>query len=140
MRKILVPFDGSQSARNALHYAANMARDNADIRLDVLCVIEPMSHREHLTMSDDANRQLEQKEASAMLQPAIDILDREGVPYESHSRIGSPANEIALHCSNAGCEAIVMGTRGLGPLAALAIGSTATRVVHLVDVPVTLIK
>jgi nucleotide-binding universal stress UspA family protein len=33
-----------------------------------------------------------------------------------------------------------MGTRGLGPIANLVIGSVATKVIHLVEVPVTLIK
>ena len=33
-----------------------------------------------------------------------------------------------------------MGTRGLGAVANLMIGSVATKVIHMVDVPVTLIK
>ena len=39
-----------------------------------------------------------------------------------------------------GCDAIVMGTRGLGTVQTLLLGSTALKVLHLVDVPVTLIK
>ena len=34
----------------------------------------------------------------------------------------------------------VMGTRGLSPIVNLVIGSVATKVIYLVDVPVTLIK
>jgi nucleotide-binding universal stress UspA family protein len=33
-----------------------------------------------------------------------------------------------------------MGTRGLGSVANLMIGSVATKVIHLVEIPVTLIK
>jgi nucleotide-binding universal stress UspA family protein len=33
-----------------------------------------------------------------------------------------------------------MGSRGLGALASLAVGSVARRVVNIVDIPVTLIK
>jgi nucleotide-binding universal stress UspA family protein len=33
-----------------------------------------------------------------------------------------------------------MGTRGLGALAGLALGSVATKVVHLAEVPVTLVR
>lgn len=38
------------------------------------------------------------------------------------------------------CDAIIMGSRGLGPVASMIIGSVATKVIHLVKVPVTLIK
>jgi nucleotide-binding universal stress UspA family protein len=34
----------------------------------------------------------------------------------------------------------MMGTRGKGPIASIVIGSVATQVVHLIDVPITLIK
>ena len=35
---------------------------------------------------------------------------------------------------------IVMGTRGLGGIQGLLLGSVATQVIHLAEVPVTLIK
>ncbi|MFN5167526.1 MAG: universal stress protein [Pseudomonadota bacterium] len=37
-------------------------------------------------------------------------------------------------------DGIVMGSRGMGALGNLAFGSVATKVVHLADVPVTLVK
>ena len=55
------------------------------------------------------------------------------------SRVGSPGNEIAKQVIDAECEAIVMGTRGLGSLANLMIGSSPPKY-PLVQVPVTLIK
>ena len=38
------------------------------------------------------------------------------------------------------CDAIVMGTRGLGAIQTLLLGSVAVKVIHLADQPVTLIK
>ncbi|MFN0302201.1 MAG: universal stress protein, partial [Burkholderiales bacterium] len=35
---------------------------------------------------------------------------------------------------------VVMGTRGLGSVSGLVLGSVATKIIHLVDVPVTLVK
>ncbi|HET9042709.1 MAG TPA: universal stress protein, partial [Burkholderiales bacterium] len=38
------------------------------------------------------------------------------------------------------CEGIVMGTRGLGSVATLVLGSVAHKVLHLTHVPITLVK
>jgi nucleotide-binding universal stress UspA family protein len=37
-------------------------------------------------------------------------------------------------------DGIVMGTRGLGPVKGLVLGSVANKVIHLAEVPVTLVK
>lgn len=140
MRKILVPFDGSESAQRAIQHAASVVRDSPSIQLDLLFVVDPMVERAQATMSEEENQNQIHREAEQVLQPAMQVLDQAGVKYEYHSRVGSPANEIAEHSREAGCEAIIMGTRGLGPVASVVVGSTATRVVHLADVPVTLIK
>ena len=38
------------------------------------------------------------------------------------------------------CDGIVMGTRGMGAIGNLVMGSVATKVVHLTKLPVTLVK
>ncbi|MCJ9712965.1 universal stress protein, partial [Bordetella hinzii] len=38
------------------------------------------------------------------------------------------------------CDRIVMGTRGLGAVGGLVLGSVAQKVIHLSPVPVTLVK
>lgn len=53
-------------------------------------------------------------------------------------RSPSAAVRIAAKVAHARCGAIVMGTRGMGPLASLVIGSVASAVVAPVDVPGTL--
>ena len=68
------------------------------------------------------------------------ILDAIHVPYRVGSRVGSPATEILQQVRDTECDAIIMGTRGMGSLANLVIGSVTTKVIHLVEVPVTLIK
>lgn len=140
MQKILVPFDGSESATRALRHAASLVRENPAVRLELLCVIDPMTMHTRAVSSDADLGDLQAQEAHKISQPARQLLDEAGVAYQVQSRVGSPANEIAEHVRESGCDAIVMGTRGMGPVATLMIGSVAMRVVHLVDVPVTLIK
>jgi nucleotide-binding universal stress UspA family protein len=53
---------------------------------------------------------------------------------------GEPAATIDQIGREESIDHIVMGTRGLGSIRGLLVGSVATRVLHLVEVPVTLVK
>ena len=53
---------------------------------------------------------------------------------------GDPAEVIGRRAQELGCDAIVMGSRGMGRIANLVVGSVATKVVHLTKLPVTLVK
>lgn len=140
MQKILVPCDGSDNALRAVRYAASLAKLLPGAHLELLNVQDPVLLREHAMRSVQEIEHMQADEADRILQPARAILDAEGLPYQVRFRTGSPANEIARHVHEAHCDAIVMGTRGFGPIASIVIGSVASRVIHLVDVPVTLIK
>ncbi|HYD80291.1 MAG TPA: cation:proton antiporter [Paucimonas sp.] len=48
--------------------------------------------------------------------------------------------KIAQHLHETYRDGIIMGTRGMEPVPTLMTGSVATRLVHLADVPVTLVK
>jgi nucleotide-binding universal stress UspA family protein len=47
---------------------------------------------------------------------------------------------IAQFCKSEKIQQIVMGTRGAGAVANMLLGSVATKVLHLVGVPVVLVK
>lgn len=142
MQKILLPFDGSDNALRAVRYAASLAKALGNVELELLHVQDPMlaQARQFAGMSPAEIERRQADEAGRVLQPARQILDAEGVPYQVRCRTGAPAGEIAQQVYEAHCDAVIMGTRGLGPVASLTIGSVATRVIHLVEVPVTLVK
>lgn len=140
MKHILVPCDGSANALRAVRYAAGMAKDNPALRLDILHVLDPTIFRNPAAALPPAD--LERRRADELarvLAPARAILDEAAARYQVHVRCGDPAGEIALQVAESGCDGVVMGTRGLGLLASLMIGSVACHVVHLVEVPVTLV-
>jgi nucleotide-binding universal stress UspA family protein len=62
------------------------------------------------------------------------------VPCTSAILVGYVAQSIARHADEAGCDAIVMGTRGMSAIGNLLMGSIATKVIHLTKLPVTLVK
>lgn len=140
MKKVLVPLDGSDNALRAVAYAAEAAREKPTLELELLHVLDPMALRSHAVLTHEEIQKLYASEADRVLQPAQHVLDKAGIPYQAGYRVGSAANEIAAHVHEKGFDTVVMGTRGMGPIANVMIGSVATRVVHLVKVPVVLIK
>ncbi|MGX4640397.1 universal stress protein [Massilia sp. SYSU DXS3249] len=139
-KKILVPIDGSDSALRALRHAAARAREKPGVRLELLHVLDPTSSRSYASLSPAELTRLAPDEFVRVLGPARELLDSEGIPYEVHCRTGDPGRQIGHHLAQAGSAAVVMGTRGLGLMGNLVIGSVASQVVYHAQVPVTLIK
>jgi nucleotide-binding universal stress UspA family protein len=80
------------------------------------------------------------KNGTKLLEGPIATLKSAGVMNESTVLIGDPASAIAEYVHDKGCDAVIMGTRGLGAIGGLLMGSVARKVIHLVKVPVTLVK
>jgi nucleotide-binding universal stress UspA family protein len=54
--------------------------------------------------------------------------------------IGPAAEIIARVAREQGCDGIVMGSRGLGAVSSVLLGSVSSRVLEITDLPVTLLK
>jgi len=74
------------------------------------------------------------------LQSAVQRLQAASMQTSQEVRFGSAAETIAAVTKEFACHRIVMGTRGMGAVENLVLGSTARRVLHLVEVPVVLVK
>ncbi len=141
MTTVLVPVDGSPSATRAVDWVARTLRDRPDVRVHLLHVQPAMDAwevRSHLGADDLARFQ--SSADAAVLDPAAATLRAAGLAVDTHGAAGEVAPQVQDHVHRLGCDAIVMGTRGLGTVQTLLLGSTALKVLHLVDVPVTLIK
>lgn len=80
------------------------------------------------------------EEADAALAPAKDLLARREIAFHAAKLVGEPGHEIVRHAEAAGCDLIVVGTRGHGAMANLVMGSVATKVIALARVPVLVIR
>lgn len=140
MSDLLVPFDNSPSARRALDHAVALARQRDGTRLRVLAVLDAVGvDTRELVQAAEIDRVLS-AEASAVLDPARAAVGPTGVTCTYHSATGMPAQSIVEHAREHAVDQIVMGTRGLGTIPGLLLGSVAQRVVLLADCPVTLVK
>ena len=142
MYKILVPVDGSDCALRALAFAIERSREIAGASLHVLTVHpDPWVYGQTaLYAGKERMEQLAAQGDVQVLSSAEELLERSSVPYVTEALAGDPAEVISHRANETGCGCIIMGTRGLGRVANLVMGSVATKVVHLSPLPVTLVK
>ncbi|MEN9783544.1 MAG: hypothetical protein RJA24_887, partial [Pseudomonadota bacterium] len=91
-------------------------------------------------ISEHQRRQIMNKRADTILKRGTTALQTAGVEFKVHMVVGETAEKIAATARRLRCSSIVMGTRGMGMLGTLVLGSIATKVIHLAKVPVTLVK
>jgi nucleotide-binding universal stress UspA family protein len=141
--RILVPIDGSAAANRALAHALVMVRG----RSDALLMLVNVQSAETLDVSDISavvsapdDRELAARQSARALHKALAMCREAEVRHEVHAELGPVAETIDRLARRLRADQIVMGTRGLGAVRRLLLGSVATKVVQLASVPVTLVK
>jgi nucleotide-binding universal stress UspA family protein len=141
MRRILVAVDGSECAQRALRYFIDQLKNRSERPdIHVLHVKLPLPETLPGIIEPEPLGRMWQEEADAATRSAHDLLAQAGLPHKVEVQIGDPAEEIAQYAKVHECDEIVMGTRGLGTIRNLILGSVAYKVVHLTDKPVLLVK
>ena len=141
MQTVLVPVDGSPSAQRAVEWIGRTLNRQPGAHVHLVNVQPPVDAWEAASHLDaSAIVQWQAAASAAILDPAAKQLLASGVTVTTHALVGDVATAIADSARDLQCDAIVMGTRGLGAIQTLLLGSVAVKVIHLADQPVTLIK
>lgn len=142
MKRLLVPVDNSDNAMRALDYAIRIAKENGSTELHIVNAHElPIVFGEiAVYLEVEKAKDLQRRHSEDILKPAIEAAKAAGVPFTSEILVGDLARMIVAYGEEKGCDQIVMGTRGLGAIGNLLMGSVATKVIHLTKLPVTLVK
>lgn len=142
MHHVLLPFDGSEHACRAVDYVIAMCGRCGPLKVTLLNVQElPYTRGDAVSvaMTDSIGLNLVESGKRLLNEPA-ESLKAAGADVATVVRADDPGTAIARQVRDSSCDAIVMGTRGQGRLGGLVLGSVAYKVVHLVQVPVTLVK
>lgn len=140
MKSVLLPVDGSKHAFAAALYLIQFAKLHGELDVHILNVEPPPVAWQTHGMEEDAIEKHLAARANFVQKPVAAALSEAGIRNESHARLGDTAEVIVAMADELGCDTIVMGTRGLGGLAALALGSVTRQVLHLANKPVICIK
>jgi nucleotide-binding universal stress UspA family protein len=140
MFKVLVPVDGSDNALRALKRAIALVRDRKPFELHLLNVQPPLGGGVTTFVGTAAVKDYQREEGEKAMASACTLLEQEGIPFTPHITVGPLGQSIAAFAKQLGCNAIVMGTRGMGNITGALLGSVSTDVIRHADVPVTLVK
>lgn len=141
MKKLLVPVDGSENAQRAVEYATSLAKlTGASLHLLHVCESFDDSDRSHAYFPTPELERPGRELGEGYVKAAQAQVAAEGLRVSSEVIPGDIAPTIVRRANELGCTGIVMGTRGLGALATIFIGSTAMEVVRQTSLPVTLVK
>jgi len=137
--KILVAVDGSKPSLKAVQLLIDHAdwyRSRPGVEL--VAVHLPVPRVAHLNRAQVERYYSE--EGEAMLAASKKKLDAAGIAYEACVLVGPVAETLVKHAKDKRCDLIYIGTRGRSELGAALVGSTATKVLHISDTPVLLVK
>jgi nucleotide-binding universal stress UspA family protein len=141
IHRILLPVDGSEPAARAVDYVCALRDARVAVEVQLLNVQIPIvSGNVRRFVSQEAIDAYCRAEGENALMAAKKALQAAGMAFNEHILIGHAGQTIAKQASQRGCTRIVMGTRGMGAVANVVIGSTALQVMHRSEIPVTLVK
>lgn len=134
MLRILVAVDGSEPANRAARFAARLVPPNGV--LELLYVYDASSAAQlgmRALSSQDLAARAEEVARGSIEGAARAVEGTCSVVH--HVALGHPPEEIVARARETNADIVVVGTRGLGPLRAMLLGSVSRKVLALTDRP-----
>ncbi|WP_313075144.1 universal stress protein [Melaminivora sp.] len=141
MLRIMIAVDGSPLALDAVHHALDLVhRGGLSATLVLGHVQEEASLLELATQGADAVAEASIEAGAHLLADALALVRAAGVPHETELGLGPVAATLVDMVERCGCDALLVGARGLGGLRGAFLGSVSQQLVHMSPVPVTVVK
>lgn len=138
--KILLATDGSKDAALALHAAVDLSCRTGS-ELHVVHAWQPFLEYSHPSVAMASDSALYEREAQEVLFGQLDKVEEAGaVAAVAHLERGRPAETITDLAQDLGAGLIVVGSRGLGPVGRLVMGSVSEGVLDLATCPVLVVR
>jgi nucleotide-binding universal stress UspA family protein len=141
MLKVLLAIDGSENSLRAVSYLIKRASSTKDQYQVALVNVQYPLHGTVARFIDGTQvKQYHYDEGMKMLAAAETSLSAAGIAYTRHLFVGEPAEMISRFAQEQGCDEIVIGSRGMGNIRSMLVGSVASKIIHLATMPVVLVN
>ena len=145
MMRILVATDGSPHAKQAAALAARLARELRETEVVLLNVghipaIALGGPGADIMVDYGMLEEGFEKAGHAILDQTATAFHGIDAPVKKLYRRGEPSHEILAAATEVKADMILMGSRGLGQIGGLILGSVSERVLHGAHVPVLIVR
>ena len=142
-KKILIPIDGSRNSLTALSHAVALARFfDAEICILYVSVLSqklPITAQIQGAKIPEYSSKSPEIFAKKVITEALKCVP-ENIRVRTHNELGEPRTSITDYAEQNSYDIIVIGSRGLGTISGLIMGSVSTYVVHHSQCPVLVVK
>lgn len=136
---ILVPYDGSKPAQQALEYAVEHHPDEEIVLFGVAEAAGGYTGAT-LSLAREAMKELREETRGDLSGALEELQTNADVDVTIETAVGKPAREIVAYAEEADIEEIVIGNHGRGGVSRVLLGSVAETVVRRSPVPVTVVR
>lgn len=143
--RILIAADGSPHAKHAAEFAARLVRE---FRASEVLLVNA-GHIPAIALGGPGADMVVdfsvleegfEKAGHAILEQTAAIFLGLDTQVKKQYRRGEPSHEILAAAADAKADMIVMGSRGLGQIGGLILGSVSERVLHGARIPVVIVR
>jgi len=136
MKRVLVGFDGSEGAENALNKAMMIIDDDGEM---ILLAIIPLPSDRNLV--DQKTYEVIKLQAHSMINNVIHDIGVHGFTINGMVKEAEDIAAVIIDVANElRCDLIVLGSRGASTLGKYPIGSVANKVVQYAAKPVMVVR
>ena len=136
--RVLLAMDGSDASDDARNLVGSLSWPEASV-IRIVSVVEPMS-AVLVGIAPYAATEFDDREIAASLESrladAAELLARPGRTIETRLLHGRPASAIVEEAADLSADLVVVGSRGLGRLRSMLLGSVSAEVVDHAPCPV----
>ncbi len=141
---IVVGTDGSETARQAVHEAVDLARQ-VGATVDIVSAYEPVSSQRLREESRQAPQDLQwtitpREDVDAILKEAQEAVAPSGVEVRTFAREGDPADAILDVAEERRADLIVVGNKGMTGAKRFLLGSVPNKVSHHAPCSVMIVR
>jgi nucleotide-binding universal stress UspA family protein len=136
MKRVLVGFDGSEGAENALNKAMMIIDDDGEL---IILAIVPLPSDRNLL--DKKTQEILKIRAHALIKDVICDLGTHSFTINGMVKEGEDIAAVLIDVANEmNCDLIVLGSKGSSTLGKYPIGSVANKVVQYAAKPVMVVR
>jgi nucleotide-binding universal stress UspA family protein len=140
-RKILLATDGSEHSAKAITETINLT-SSLKAEVTVITVLDEMPSISYFVPASVINeiRKRYEENSKKILEAAEQRFREHGIAVKTKLASGHPADEISSEANMGNYDLVVMGSRGLGGITELFLGSVSNKVVNSVKPSIFIVK